>query len=115
MRGGGVKHMKPIFAAVIGCAVLAGCQEKEDLISFDGHFYRSNLAKGEARHLFTVSSRPVSASLTGALQAAEYEAFDYCINQYGTSDIDWVVGPDLAPESYAIVDDTVTLQGGCKQ
>ncbi len=107
--------MRGLLTAIIGLAVLAGCQDREDEISFDGQFYRTSLSKGEARHEFTVSSRPVSASLLGARQAAEYEAFTYCINEYGSSDIDWVIGPDLPDESYAISDDTLTLQGACPQ
>ena len=69
----------------------------------------------DARDEFTVTARPVSASLEGAREAARYEATVYCVNRYGRSDIAWTVGPDSPDAALPIADDTLTLAGRCPQ
>lgn len=97
--------------------LLAACSGSgRDAIAFDGNFYRASLkSERGARDSFTLSVRPVSASLLGAKEAGRYEATVYCVNQYGRSDINWVIGPDDPDESFAIANDTLTLQGTCRQ
>lgn len=99
---------------ILSVMALAGCSGRSQ-VYFDGKAFRTHLAKGEPRHVFTVTARPVSSSLTGARLAAEYEAIAYCVNDYGSSDIRWVIGPDSPDSSLPISDDTLTLQGACPQ
>jgi hypothetical protein len=107
-------HMKLLVTAVVVLTVVAGCSSsRDDLIAFDGQYFRTNLNRGDDPRMFAVSARPVSASLEGARQAAQYEAFTYCINEYGSSKIRWMVGPQQDPSTYSVVDDTLTLRGVC--
>lgn len=105
-----------LSAALIAATAIAGCTDNEDRIAFDGQYYRTKLSKVDGqRDVFTVSVRPVSASLEGAREAGRYEATVYCVNAYGDSDIVWAVGPDTPAEALTVVDDTLTFQGRCPQ
>ena len=103
-----------VSIAIALLVTVAACGDaRKDRIAFDGHFFRTSVKKGEDRRNFTVTSKPASASFEGARQAAQYEAFTYCINEYGSSKIRWTVGPKQDPASYRIVNDTLTLSGTC--
>lgn len=97
------------------CAVaLAACTSAEGRILFDGQFYNAKLRKVDRQiDVFTVTVRPVSKSLTGALAAGEHEAISHCVTQFGSSDILWTAGPDVPEGQLNIQDDTLTLQGRC--
>lgn len=101
--------------ALMATMGLTACGPDDDTILFDGQYYRTRLSDTEARHIFTVTARPVSASLEGAREAARYEATSYCVRNYGSSRIAWTVGPDDPEETLPIADDTLTLQGACPQ
>ena len=106
--------MKLAVAGMLALSVMAGCTNKRNLIAFDGHFYRVKVSKvDKERHVFAVRVRDVSQSLDGALEAARHGGNSYCIRNYGSSKIDWVVGPDTPPENLRIVDDTLVFQGVC--
>ena len=95
-------------------AVLMGCTSSDDRIAFEGEFYRAKLKKVDRQlDVFTVAVQPVSKSLTGAVQAGEYEAVAYCVNTFGSSDIAWTVGPDTPEGQLPIDGDTLLMQGQC--
>lgn len=104
-----------IWTALALCAGLtAACTSAEDRIAFDGQYFNAKLRKVDRQlNVFTVTVRPVSKSLEGAVAAGEYEAISYCINTFGSSDIEWAVGPDTAREQLPIDRDVLTLQGLC--
>ena len=106
-----------VFAILIGVALaVTACGPGDDAVSFDGHFYNARLKSERSdRAQFAVTTRPVSASLDGAREAARYEAIVYCVNQFGRSDVDWVVGPDDESETLTIENDTLMLQGRCRE
>lgn len=94
--------------------MLSACGPTENDVLFDGQAFRARLDTDRGtREDFTVSVRPVSASLLGAREAGRYEAVVYCVNRYGSSNIAWVVGPDSPDEALTISDDTLVLQGRC--
>jgi len=106
--------MKFIVLALAASALLVGCNKRNDRIAFDGKFFRAKLSKVDGqRDVFTVTVRNASQSLTGAREAARYEATVYCVNNYGSSDIKWVVGPDSPDSAMRLVDDSLTFQGAC--
>ena len=108
--------MRLITAAVLGAVALAGCSNKDDLLAFDGQYYKSKVSKVDGQYdVFTVAVRPVSASLTGAREAGRYEATVYCVNTFGNSDIIWASGPDDPDETLTIENDTLLLAGTCPQ
>ncbi len=95
-------------------AVLIGCTSDEDRILFDGQYYSAKLRKVDRQlDVFTVTVKPVSKSLAGALQAGTYEATAYCVNSFGNSDILWTAGPDAPEDTLLIEGDVLTLQGRC--
>jgi len=106
--------MNKLTGVVLCAGLLAGCTSPEDRILFDGQFFNAKLRKVD-RQLdeFTVAVRPVSKSLTGAVEAGRYEATIYCVNAYGSSDIIWSAGPDAPEGQLNITRDTLTLQGRC--
>jgi hypothetical protein len=99
---------------VLCAGLLLGCTQPSDRIFFDGQFYNAKLSRIERqRDVFAVTVRPVSKSLTGAVEAGEYEAIVHCVNNYGSSDIIWTVGPQTPQASLPIANDVLTLQGQC--
>lgn len=106
--------MKFLIPMALGAALVAGCSSSEDRIAFDGHFFRTKVAKVDGdRHVFTVRIRDVARSLDGAREAGRHAGNAYCVENYGSSDIAWAVGPDTPPEQLAIVDNTLVFQGVC--
>ncbi|MBW4960556.1 hypothetical protein [Sulfitobacter sp. CW3] len=102
---------------VIACtiaAVLAGCSSREDRVAFDGIYFKTKISKVEGqRDVFTLLVKNASQSIDGAREAARYEATVYCVNNYGSSDIVWVVGPDTSADNLRLVDDSLTFSGSC--
>jgi hypothetical protein len=106
--------MKILTQVALCAGLLAACTSAEDRMLFDGQFYNAKLRKVDRQlDVFTVSVKPVSKSLDGALQAGSYEATVYCVSTFGSSDVIWTAGPD-APQSQLNIDnDVLTLQGRC--
>ncbi|MEW9919163.1 hypothetical protein AB2B41_06090 [Marimonas sp. MJW-29] len=101
-----------VCAAVL--VLLAGCTDSKNRIAFDGQYFRAKASKVDnTRHAFTVRVRDVSRSLDGAIAAGRHEGISYCVNNFGSSDIEWTVGPDTPPEQLQITDNTLVFQGVC--
>ncbi|WP_435137997.1 hypothetical protein [Pseudopelagicola sp. nBUS_19] len=95
--------------------VLSACdRRRKDVVSFDGLYFNSRAVRvsKEEREHFTVEVRKANQSLAGAREAGRHSGISYCIKQYGTSTIDWVVGPD--EETLIPVDDQIRLEGYCR-
>lgn len=104
------------YVMIIGLGTLMACGPDEDTIRFDGEVFSSRLKSERGdRAAFTVTSRPVSSSPEGAREAARYEAISYCVNEYGSSAIAWVVGPDSEADQISVVNDTLTFAGRCPE
>ncbi|MFT7596184.1 MAG: hypothetical protein ACI8R4_003519 [Paracoccaceae bacterium] len=105
------------FAGVAVIAIAAGCNKREDkLFPFDGHYYKvksSTVDKKATLADFNVTIWQVSQSLDGAREAGGYEGIRYCIKNFGSSTINWTVGPETEPQNLRIVDDTLTFAGRC--
>ncbi|WP_299042553.1 hypothetical protein [uncultured Tateyamaria sp.] len=100
---------------LIAVLLLSACNERQaDRVAFDGVFFRASSGKvDKQREQFEVSVSPVSASLDGAREAGRYEAIRYCIRQFGSSDIDWIAGPDAEDGTLRINGDKLLLRGTC--
>jgi hypothetical protein len=101
------------LAAVLGgCGLLGGGTQPV----FDGHRFSAKARALEWRDKqdFTVTVRGVSRSLTGALQAGEHAGIRHCITYFGTSWIDWTVGPDTDPAALVRDGDSLRLAGSCR-
>lgn len=103
-------------ALLIVALLLSACSgdRRADRVAFDGVFFRSNASKVDRkRDRFEVSVSPVSASLEGAREAGRYEAIRYCIENFGSSDIEWTDGPDAEDGTLTIANDRLLLSGAC--
>jgi hypothetical protein len=108
---------KGAAVAALCLLALAGCNvDKDKQIRFDGHHFRTK-AKPTDRKValapFTVEVKNVSQSLKGARAAGEYAGIRYCVVNYGSSSIDWEVGPETDPETLVIEKDQLTFRGTC--
>lgn len=111
-----VNHLLKLIV-IAALATGAGCSgKKKDRVAFDGVVFKTKtkpVDKKKSLADFTTTIFDVSRSLDGAREAAAYEGVKYCIANYGTSEINWVVGPDTEPENLTVVDDDITFQGQC--
>lgn len=100
---------------LIAVLLLTACSERRaNRVAFDGVFFRASSGKvDKQRDQFEVTVSPVSASLEGAREAGRYEAIRYCIKQFGSSDIDWIAGPDAEDGTLRINGDKLLLRGTC--
>ncbi|NNE53571.1 MAG: hypothetical protein HKN30_14355 [Sulfitobacter sp.] len=106
--------MKILIPMLIGVLVLTGCGNNDDRILFDGHYYRTKVKKVDGQiDVFTVQIRDVSQSLEGARQAGRFAGTEYCVENYGSSDIKWEVGPDTPDAELQIVDNRLIFSGVC--
>ena len=98
--------------ATTGCARTSG----DDGLRFDGERFRINTSKvsRDDRQSFNVTVAPVSRSIQGARQAALHGGVQYCIENYGTSNIKWVVAPDAEVISGQIDGEKLRLRGECR-
>ncbi|MEP2532830.1 hypothetical protein [Shimia sp.] len=109
----------PVRASVV-CLLgvtlaLSACnRRKKDDVSFNGVHFKSHAEKvsKEERDRFTVEVQKVSQNFDGAREAGRYAGTKYCIKEYGTSTIEWAIGPDT--ETIIPVDDMITLEGYCR-
>lgn len=104
-------------AAALCLLALAGCNaDKDKQMLFDGQHFRTKAKAVERKTSvaeFTVEIKNVSKSLEGARAAGEYAGIRYCVVNYGSSRIDWEVGPETAPETLTIEKDSLTFRGTC--
>ncbi len=110
--------MLRVMLAGIVCLGLAGCDKLgfgRDAPTFDGQYFRGSakVTDRKDRQQFTATVRQVSKSLDGAVAAAEHEGVKHCIRYFGTSEIDWEVGPDTPREALPVSNDTLTFRGRC--
>lgn len=106
------------FVALPGIAALAflsACAGQGPLQNtFDGEVFRPKFSTSRANDLeFTIQIPGVSKSELGAREAGRFEATEYCLRYYGTSLIDWDLGPDDADAQ--IEGDVLILRGACAE
>ena len=115
-----------IRALVLGglVASLAGCGTfgigkdralRSERVLFDGIRFRTDVdSTSQDRRAFSVTVRNASRSVTGAQEAAEFEAVKYCLGVFGGSDIAWTQSPFQEVETLELgANDTLTIAGRC--
>lgn len=102
------------LALVVG---LAACgQNDKNQAVFDGVAFKtktSSVDKKTSLADFSATVFGASVSLDGAREAGRYEGTKYCIANYGSSRVDWVIGPDSDPSQLTLVDNAITFRGRC--
>lgn len=115
--------MKTTRLALLGlmCAVVAvaGCNRKRNaanLITYDGIEFVTKaeaIDKKVSLSDFTVRVEGAAISLDSARLAGRDRGYRYCIENFGTSDIDWIVGPDTEPAQLRLVEGALLFRGTC--
>ena len=109
------RHMRALVKVLVASTLVAGCSgtiRNVNAVKFDGHYFAGRASKSSADpHDFSVRIRNAAKSIAGAREAARYEATIYCIEQFGTSDIIWSIGPD--DEAISLSNGSLTLAGRC--
>ncbi|SLN18157.1 hypothetical protein [Ruegeria meonggei] len=104
-----------LLSAVSACGLVT---PSDDRILFDGKAFRAKakpVDKKASPADFTVVVKGASASLDGAREAGRYEGIKFCIASFGSSRIEWKVGPDTDPQNLRITDDNLTFAGTCQR
>ncbi|NCQ24235.1 MAG: hypothetical protein COW54_02025 [Rhodobacteraceae bacterium CG17_big_fil_post_rev_8_21_14_2_50_63_15] len=102
-----------LVLVVIG--VMAGCTERKERVLFDGVYYppKSRAEKQDQRN-FTASVSRANRGIEGAQKAAVHEATRYCLENFGTSEIDWRGVPEGSEGPlFARSGDRVSVSGRC--
>ena len=98
------------FLIILGCSNPFDLEENK--VSFDGYYFSSKLSRDNADdRSFDLTVRRANRSLSGAREAGRYEATRYCIKNFGTSDIKWILGPD--DQSIGLTGKVLKLSGQC--
>jgi hypothetical protein len=109
------RHLRGLATVVVASTLVAACSgtiRNVNAVKFDGHYFAGRASKSSADpHGFSVRIRNAAKSIAGAREAARYEATIYCIQQFGTSDIIWSIGPD--DEAISLSNRSLTLAGRC--
>ena len=109
------RRLRALATVVVASTLVAACSgttRNVDAVKFDGHYFAGRASKSNADpHGFSVRIRNAAKSIAGAREAAQYEATIYCIQQFGTSDIIWSIGPD--DEAISLSNRSLTLAGRC--
>ena len=108
-------HLRALVTVVVASTLVAACSgtiRNVNAMKFDGHYFAGRASKSSADpHGLSVRIRNAAKSIVGAREAARYEATIYCIEQFGTSDIIWSIGPD--DEAISLSNRSLTLAGRC--
>ncbi len=112
--------LRVLLSAFLCLAILSGCGAKSsnNRVLFDGIYFRANARSVDKRASpadFTVTVNGVGASLDGAREAGRYEGIRFCIRNFGSSKIEWKVGPDSEPQTLRIENDKLTFAGKCQR
>ena len=98
------------FLMLVGCS--NPLELEENKIAFDGYYFSSKLSRSKLDdRSFDLTVRHANRSLSGAREAGRYEATKFCIKNYGTSDIKWVLGPD--DQTIGLTGKVLKLSGQC--
>lgn len=105
-----------VLGTVAGCGKIGIDKFKgREKTTFDGiHFSGTVRAStGKEPRIFVSTIRGASKSLDGARQAAAYQGIRHCIKYYGTSDIDWEIGPQTPVDELDLDKGTLSYRGAC--
>ena len=109
-------HYFIIGLATSSFLIMMGCSNplelEENKVSFDGYYFSSKLSRSKLDdRSFNLTVKRANRSILGAREAGRYEATRFCIKNFGTSDIKWVLGPD--DQSIGLTGKVLKLSGQC--
>ncbi|SLN34035.1 hypothetical protein PEL8287_01663 [Roseovarius litorisediminis] len=108
--------MRFFLLVLTSTLVLGACTDKKERVFFDGKYYPAK-AKHQSKNdrtFFTATVRKASQGLEGARAAALHAGTQYCVENYGTSQIDWSRAPDDDQSVIVTSNGNVVVAGECK-
>lgn len=111
----GARAYRVAGLALLCAALVAGCTRRENRVLFDGVYYPARTSSERAdRRNFTATARRAGRGVEGARKAAVHEATRYCIENFGTSAIEWAgVREGREGPAYVQSGDRVSVSGTC--
>lgn len=108
---------------VLSCAALAltaACNQerREDRILYDGIYFKTKVKpvdKKESLAHFQVNVDNAGRSVELAREAGRDAGTGYCVRTYGSSKIDWIVGPDTDSSQLPFDKGDLIMSGVCKR
>ncbi|WP_372887850.1 hypothetical protein [Shimia sp.] len=106
--------MLSLTVAVAGCGSFSLTGKSRSDTTYEGVRFKSRAHRVEDdRSHFRVEVRRATQSLDGAKASGHHAGTRYCIEQYGSSKIDWISGPYQENESLILDGDTLVMEGIC--
>ena len=105
----------PVVLALVAVIALSACTKKSERVLFNGNYYPTKaktVDKGD-RKSFAVSVRRVDQGLAGAKEAGRHGGKTYCLQNYGTSEIEWAIGPDTPDTALDLSGGRLVFRGAC--
>ncbi|MGR3624215.1 hypothetical protein [Pseudophaeobacter sp.] len=113
-----IADVKLLVGVVATAGLLAGCGGDKDLRpAFDGVPFRTNakvVDKKVTRALFEAEVWNIAASPLGAREAVRFAGTTYCIENYGTSKIEWSIDLDDPEVPLPQSGGNALVQGTCE-
>ena len=108
-------HKAAVTLLLVATVAVAGCSKKSERVYFNGNYYphKARAVDKSDRKRFTVSIRRADQGMAGAREAGRYGGKQYCLKNYGTSEIEWRVGPDAPDAVLAQQPGRLTFSGEC--
>lgn len=107
--------MRILALLMASVVLLAACAERDKRVFFDGKYYPTKVKKVKGdRETFVVNVRKTSQGIDGAREAGRHGGIEYCIKNFGYSEIDWIVGPDDVAAGVARSKGNLVLKGRCR-
>lgn len=106
--------MRLVCVLLIALLGATACTKKSERLLFNGVYYptKAKRVKGD-REQFVVTVRRADRGVEGARSAGRHGGTNYCLKNYGTSDIDWSDGPDGEDGTLTVSGGSLTFRGKC--
>ena len=108
--------MRTLTLTLVALTALSACTKNPwgNRQLFDGQYFRTQ-AGGikEDRTQFVVTVHDAGRSLVGARMAAVTRANQYCVQQFGRSDLTWDVEPEVEDALLPISNGDLIMKGTC--
>lgn len=115
-----MKMRNALIISLVALTALSACAKRgnNNLFgnreAYDGQYFRAKIDRDrDNRAAFSVSVREANRTLTGAREAARHKANEYCIRQFGSSDLTWDVSPDVDDATLPLINGDLVLSGEC--
>lgn len=106
--------MRRTTLILMAALALGACAKKTERVTFDGVYFPLKSKKAsDDRQDFVVTVRKAEQNLELAREAGRYEGTRYCLQNFGTSEIDWSQGPDAEDGTVMLSGGSLTFRGRC--